>query len=148
MLTRDFISFAVKQIFLNRGKQGPPGSFHTRPRQRLCRLCLGDRQCDQRSSYLACHSEPVACMRTSRCLALAGPWRTPRVWTFFTRIQTNQRALPIETNVSFHKGWKCQRSVCFITSRKWEPSTGSHDCRVFERQSWVCAGDPRNCPRL
>src|SRR5213083_510253 len=58
----------------------------------------------------------------SRATALA--WRLD----VFPRIETNQRALPIETNVSLHKGWKCQRSVCFIQAGN---STGSHDCRVF-----------------
>ena len=52
-------------------------------------------------------------------------------WTFFSRIQTNQRPLPIETNLWFHKGWKCQRSVCFIQAGNESLPTGSHDCRVF-----------------
>ena len=71
MLTRDFISFAAKQTVLDCGKQGAAGSFHTRPRQRLCRLGLGDRQWDQRSPLLTSHGEWVACRRRSRCLALA-----------------------------------------------------------------------------
>src|SRR5438034_3211498 len=75
------------------------------------------------------------------------PKGDPGDWTFFSRIQTNQRALPIETNVSFHQGRKCQRSVCFIQAGNESLRLVTTIAVYFAAIVGLCGRFP-NCPRL